>query len=150
MISQNVALGPLQKKTLYSGLALLWLSGVFWLYFQFLANQSEGTVSLVQTWSLKIHGAAAMAFLVILGALLPVHVRLAWKQNRNRVAGAWLLSLNAFLILTGWMLYYTGNEMTRPWISALHWGVGLGLPFFVYLHIRFARRYPGKVVFRPT
>jgi hypothetical protein len=141
MIRGSVKLGPLQKRSLYGVLCLLWASGVAWLLCQYTGGEIY-VGSPPQTWSLKIHGAAAMAFLVVMGALLPVHARVAWNQKRNRMAGATLLGLNAFLTLTGWMLYYIGSDTSRPWISGLHWSIGLGLPLFIYLHIYFARRYP--------
>lgn len=141
MTRAKVALSVLHKRSLYAVLALLWTSGTAWLYLHY-AVETNDAATFVQTWGLKIHGAAAMAYLVTLGTLLPIHVRMAWQQKRNRMAGAALMGLNLFLTLTGWMLYYVGSDIARPWISALHGGVGLGLPLFLYLHIRFSRRYP--------
>jgi len=145
MTRGKVTLSPFHKRSFYLALGLLWASGAVWLFFYYVGLHKEVTSSFpLQVWTLKIHGALAMIFMIILGSLLPVHIRLAWNQNRNRLAGAWLIGLNAFLIITGWMLYYVGNETTRTWISLLHWSTGLGLPLFVYMHIRFARHYPEK------
>jgi len=44
----------------------------------------------------------------------------------------------AFLIMSGYLLYYFGDAELRPVLSALHWTVGLGCPALFLLH-RFAR-----------
>lgn len=143
MTRGKVTLDPWQKQALYGTLAVLWVTGAVWLVAHF-SQTDASVVSPTQPWAMKVHGAVAMLYLVTLGTLLPIHVRLAWHQERNRVAGAALLAVNGFLLMTGWMLYYIGSETARPVISILHWGTGLGLPLFIYLHIRFARHYPAK------
>lgn len=141
MTRGKVTLDPWQKRTLYATLAVLWVTGIVWMIAHF-TQADASAMSPVQPWTMKIHGATAMLYLVMLGTLLPIHVRVAWHHQRNRLAGAALLAINAFLLVTGWMLYYVGSEAARPAISALHWGIGAGLPLFLYLHIRFARHYP--------
>jgi hypothetical protein len=89
---------------------------------------------------MKLHGGAAMLALIVLGTLLPGHVRRAWNAKKNRFTGAGLLALNALLIISGYALYYCGSEQTRPLISTLHWILGLVLPITIASHIWQGRR----------
>ncbi len=130
-------LTPLHKKMLYGISALLWSSGVVWLYFRYcppmrcdFGPQSHPA----QTLCLKLHGAAAMVFLVILGTLL-YHIPPGWRKKRQRPSGVSLLAVCCFLILTGWGLYYTGNERLRDLTSAIHSVLGVLLPLIIFLHV---------------
>jgi cation transport ATPase len=97
------------------------------------------------TYLLRLHGAAAMAMLVLLGALLPLHVRVGWRRRRNRASGAVMLVSNAILVVTAFGLYYTGSETLRQWTSDLHLAIGLGLPVLLAGHIVLGRRTRGAV-----
>ncbi len=59
---------------------------------------------------MKIHGAAAMAILVLVGMLLTGHVRFAWRARRNRGNGSLFLGTFGILTVTGYGLYYAGGE----------------------------------------
>ncbi|HEY4639242.1 MAG TPA: hypothetical protein VIG87_04920 [Candidatus Udaeobacter sp.] len=93
-----------------------------------------------KAWTMKIHGAAAMAILVLLGMLLSGHVRFAWRARRNRANGSLFLGAFGILTITGYGLYYAGGETLRAWTSWIHLGVGLALPLFLILHICLGRR----------
>jgi len=75
---------------------------------------------VLEPWLLKLHGGAAMVFLVLLGTLLRVHIPSGWRSGRNRLSGAGLAGLNLLLIATGWALYHLGSESVRPSLSAVH------------------------------
>jgi len=141
--SPKVALGPRQKRSLYSVTALLWLSGAGWVWLRYF-GQVQGAFGPeprpLQATMLKLHGAAAMLFLVALGALLPQHVPLGWKTRRQRPSGASLLGICALLTLTAWGLYYAGSDELRPYISWTHTALGLALPGAVALHVWLAAR----------
>jgi hypothetical protein len=85
-----------------------------------------------------------MAFLVVLGTILPGHVTRAWSfrksraqsVRRNVVTGILMLSLVAALALTGYALYYSGSEDLRPYISTGHWIMGLAAVAGFYQHRR--------------
>jgi hypothetical protein len=81
-----------------------------------------------------------MATLLLIGMLLGTHARFAWRARRNRLNGSVLLTALGILILTGYFLYYAGNESLRAWSSWIHIGVGLFLPFAVLLHVLVGRR----------
>jgi predicted permease len=116
--------------------ALLLVSGTLWLLFHYFLRvhgQFGEAPHPLESWWLRLHGAAAMLGLVVLGSLLPVHVRRGWHQRRNLLAGTILGAVGLLLIASGYALYYFGGEELRPWISAFHWMVGLSaLPLLVW------------------
>ena len=93
-----------------------------------------------KAWAMKIHGAAAMAILVLVGMLLNGHVRFAWRARRNRGNGSFFLGAFGLLTVTGYGLYYAGSENLRAWTSWIHLAVGLTLPALLVLHIWLGKR----------
>ena len=89
---------------------------------------------------MKIHGAAAMAILVLVGMLLTGHVRFAWRARRNRGNGSLFLCTFGILTVTGYGLYYAGGESLRAWTSWIHLAAGLALPLLLILHIWLGKR----------
>jgi hypothetical protein len=135
-----IRLKPLQRYFLYGVLALLFLSGVTWEYWNYLAASPGYFEASAKAWAMKIHGAAAMAILVLVGMLLAGHVRTAWRARRNRGNGLLFLTAFAILTVTGYGLYYAGGEDLRAWTSWIHLGVGLALPLLLMLHVWLGRR----------
>lgn len=88
---------------------------------------------------LMLHGGAAMAILMLFGALVPLHLRRAWRSGRNRLSGPAMIGTNAALIATGFGLYYAGSDLLRPWISDIHIIVGFALPALLILHVWLGR-----------
>lgn len=133
--SDLIRLKPLQRRLLYGVVALLFLSGAAWTYWnQLVPSRGDFEIS-AKAWAMKIHGAAAMAILVLVGMLLAGHVRFAWRARRNRGNGSLFLSAFAVLTVTGYGLYYAGSEILRAWMSWVHLAVGLALPFLLIVHI---------------
>jgi hypothetical protein len=128
----HLTLGPRLKSWLYGLTSALWLSGAIWL----LLPQAHPAQAL----GMRIHGAAAMGFLMVFGALLFGHIPVGWREGRQRPSGAPLVALCGVLVLTGWGLYYFGNESLRHWASWIHSAFGLLFPLFLILHIRLGRR----------
>jgi thiosulfate reductase cytochrome b subunit len=135
----SIRLKRLQKYLLYAVLALLFLSGVAWTYWSYLRLPGDFETS-AKAWAMKIHGAAAMAVLVLIGMILSAHVRFAWRARRNRANGSIFLSAFVVLIVTGYGLYYAGGERLRAWTSWIHLAVGLALPILLLIHILLGRR----------
>jgi hypothetical protein len=73
----SIRLKRLQRYFLYAVLALLFLSGVAWTYWTYLAASPGDFETTAKAWAMKIHGAAAMAVLVLIGMLINGHVRFA-------------------------------------------------------------------------
>jgi hypothetical protein len=136
----SIRLKALQRSFLYAVLALLFLSGVTWAYWNYLAASPGDFEASAKAWAMKIHGAAAMAVLVLIGMLVTGHVRFAWRARRNRANGSVFLSAFAVLTITGYGLYYAGGERLRAWTSWIHLAVGLALPVLLLIHIFLGRR----------
>lgn len=140
MRRNSAKLSDRHKVWLYAITILIYVSGAVWAYFHYFVGSLGELSHPAESWSLELHGATAMAMLVIFGTLLPTHVRFAWHSKRNRPNGITLISVFSFLILTGYGLYYFGDERLRSWTSWLHLVVGLALPLALVLHIRSGRR----------
>jgi Kef-type K+ transport system membrane component KefB len=142
-LKTSVLVGPWQKKILYIASALLWVSGVAWLYLRYFGQiQTEYGLqsSPAQPLWLKIHGAAAMAFLMVFGTFLLQHVPAGWQDNRHRPSGSSLVVFCALLVLSGWGLYYLGDEKLRHMTSFLHSGIGVLFPLIIFLHVWLTNR----------
>lgn len=135
-----IRLKRFQRYSLYAVLALLFSSGVAWSYWNYVTGSPGDFEMTAKAWTMKIHGAAAMAILVLVGMLLSGHVRFAWRARRNRANGSLFLGAFGILTITGYGLYYAGGETLRAWTSWIHLGVGLALPLFLILHICLGRR----------
>jgi heme A synthase len=148
MRSEYLRLSPRLRVWTYSTFGVLFASGLLWWILQrWSPTETEfgPAIHPAATWLLRLHGAASMLVLVILGILLPLHVRRAWRARKNRFSGAVMLALSGLLVATGWLLYYASGETLRPTASAIHLWAGLGLPLSLIVHIwlgRRARRQP--------
>jgi cation transport ATPase len=135
-------IGRTQQGWVYGTFAALAVTGLGWLllhHFVGVAGEFGSTRHPLEIWLLRLHGAAAMAFLVLIGTLLPLHVRSAWRARRNLATGIAMLAANAMLVATGYALYYVGSEVLRSWASVIHWGVGLGAVALMATHIVLGR-----------
>lgn len=131
------------RRSIYAVGLLLIVSGVAWLvahYFMRPVSEFGETIHPLEPWSMKLHGAAAMAMLFLGGALLHIHIRRALKARRNLVTGWAMIGTLLFLVLTGYGLYYVAGEGDRPVWSALHWVAGLFAAVLFVLHIVTGRR----------
>ena len=138
--SDPIRLNRLQRWFLYVVFALLFFSGAAWAYWTDLLSSPGDFAVAAKVWAMKVHGAAAMAILVLVGMLLTGHVRSAWRTRRNRGNGSFFLGAIGVLTITGYGLYYAGGESLRAWTSWIHLVVGLILPFLLILHIWLGRR----------
>ena len=126
---------------LYAAFAVLFMTGAVWLIADALKDSPSGEFwQAVSAYLLMIHGGTAMVTLVLLGALIPIHMRRAWRSRKNRVTGTVMMTFNILLIATAFGLYYAGSDMLRPWISDLHIAVGLFLPPLILVHVAVGRR----------
>lgn len=129
------------RVALFTALLTLFLTGAGWLWADALKDTARGEMwQAVAANLLMLHGGAAMAALMLLGALAPLHVQRTWKSNRNRVTGVLMATFNAILILTAFGLYYAGSDVFRKWTSTIHIVVGLLLPALLVIHIWIGRR----------
>ncbi len=138
----SIRLSRRHEWCVYAISAAVFGSGAGWAWFHFFASQPDefGGASSGESWMLKLHGAAAMLILVLLGTLLPLHMKFAWRARRNVSSGLSLLALFGFLVVTGYGLYYVGGEKLRVWTSRAHLWVGLALPLLLIGHVFFGKR----------
>ncbi|MFI4939896.1 MAG: hypothetical protein ACHP7O_06090 [Burkholderiales bacterium] len=150
----SMRLSRRHERWIYATGGILFFSGIGWLIFHyFFAGTNEFGVARhpSEPWWLRLHGAAAMGFLVAIGSLLPGHIVRAWHLRKNYRSGVLILALVVALILTGYCLYYLGDEQSRPWISMAHWAVGIvsGLGFLLHVWLG-KRKLPAQVRIVPS
>jgi hypothetical protein len=134
----TIRLGCVHQTAVYVCTGALVLSGALWLilhYFMAQAGEFGPAMHPAEPWMLRVHGAAAMAALIVYGSLLPIHMRRAWAVRRNIVLGIGVVTCMLVLTITGYLLYYAGGEQLRPIISAAHWVLGLAIPALLWWHV---------------
>lgn len=137
---ESIRLKPFHRYLFYSVVILLFLSGTIWTFANYIVPLSEEIRPMVKSRLMKVHGAAAMAALVLIGTILTAHVRFAWRADRNRMNGIISLTTLGILIITGYALYYSGDERFRAWNSWIHLGFGLALPAILLIHVAAGRK----------
>ena len=129
------------RSALYAAFAILTVTGVAWLLADWCKDPLDPDPwQGIAATMLMLHGGAAMAALMLLGALVQTHIRRAWRSGRNRLTGPVMITVIALLIATAFGLYYAGSETLRPWISDLHIVVGIALPAGLLAHVWLGRR----------
>lgn len=131
----SVRLPGIQRWLTYFALSLVALSGLLWYVLHDLFRFGW---MITERRLLVTHGIAAAFSLVVIGGLLPLHIRLAWRIGRNLTSGIVSLSVMALLGLSGLMLYYSGEEWRDP-VRWLHIGVGIVGIFALPAHIWLGR-----------
>ncbi len=121
----------MQRRLLYSSLAVLLASGAYWALIHYAALTPHVSEPLL----MKIHGAAAMVALMVIGGLLAFHVPGGWAERRSLPSGGAMLFVCRLLIFTGYLLYYAGNETAREVSSYVHLTLGLALPLLLGFHL---------------
>jgi hypothetical protein len=129
----SIRLPSMQRWVTYMTLVLVALSGVLWYLMHDLLQWGW---MVTERRLLITHGVAAAISLIVVGGLLPLHIRLAWRARRNLVSGLVTLLLMALLGVSGLLLYYSGEDW-REGVRWLHIGVGLigvlAMPTHVWL-----------------
>ena len=134
LLTEMIRLGTRHRRSAYGVIVAVWLTGALALALSWLKPGAAGFDPLV----MRVHGAAAMGFMMLLGSLQG-HMSRAWQLRRNRASGGFLLGLCLFFVITGWLLYYSGNETVRNLTSVAHWALGLGFPLPLVGHIALGR-----------
>lgn len=132
-----------QRRGFYGVFGGLLGSGMAWLVAHFFlraAGEFGIVIHPLEPWSMKLHGAAAMLALWLVGTLLHLHIRRGLAAGRNLPAGWSMIVLLAVLSLTGYALYYFASEESRPLWSVAHWACGLLLAPLVWLHVATGRK----------
>src|ERR1051326_1224304 len=118
----------------------LWATGALWLLLHyFFAPETPFGPSPhpLEFWSRAAHGAFGFAALWLFGMLWGTHIVEGWRALRRRWSGSAMFSMFAWLVVSGYLLYYLGGEQPLAITTLLHWSVGLLSPLPFLLH-RFA------------
>lgn len=124
----------------YATFVLLFLTGIVWLYFDYFVSVKSmiGQVKHpAQAWWLKGHGFFAILFTFLFGFIYGVHIKRTWPMQKRRKSGLFLVGLLCLISVTGFLLYYAGDETLRSYSSYIHWVLGLCVPIVLVRHIRF-------------
>jgi hypothetical protein len=114
-------LGVWQRSAVYATTVTVGTSGLIWFVAHDFFNEESSDVTRAL---LTLHGVSSYALLVVLGSLLPLHVRSGWRHRRNILTGLASLTTMAILGMTALVLYY-GSEETHVPARWVHLGVGL-------------------------
>lgn len=144
LLQERVRLEPFHRRIFYSGFGVLWGSGALWLPIEWFKDpELGGARTLLQTVSMKVHGAAMLGYLAMLGSLF-THIRRGTALKANRISGFSTLALNGILLISGWLLYYASEEAFRQWSSTIHWAIGLASLPLLCGHILLGRGWTSR------
>lgn len=127
-----------QEWSVYGSFGLLLASGLVWLVldeFVRIAGEFGSEPHPAEHTALVVHGVAAYAFLVVGGAMLPVHVALGWSTKRNLKSGIAFVAVLLLLAASALGLYYLGDDLLRGQVSLIHWATGLLAPPLLCIHV---------------
>ena len=115
-------LGFWQRTAVFATTAVVGVTGLLWLLLHDMIDGEPGDTTRIL---LMLHGVSSYAILVVIGSLLPRHVRSGWLRRRNLVTGLTVTAVMAVLAATGLGLYYGGEDLHAP-VKWLHVVFGLG------------------------
>lgn len=137
----SLTLKPTIKRVFYTVFLGLFITGCIWLY---LMKTNDDTPTPTSFTLIKIHGALAMAALLCLGMLIPLHIQKGLKANKNVRSGLIMIVISSVLVMTGYALYYSSSDILRNDASLIHTILGIGFPVFLILHIFLGRNSGDK------
>lgn len=135
----SIRLPTTQRWATYSVLVVVGLSGLAW---SLLHDVLQWGWMLSERRLLITHGVSAAITLVVVGGLLPLHIRLALRVKRNIRSGITALTLMALLGSTGILLYY-GGEDWRDGVRWTHIILGTVACLAVPIHVWLGRKRQG-------
>jgi hypothetical protein len=111
------------RRSLYSSLGLLWLSGLAWLILHWFFTREGEFGPAPHPWQPKIlviHGVLAVVATFLFGWIAGSHVGAGWRRGAQRISGVSLISLLILLALTGLGSYYLTWDRARSANALLH------------------------------
>lgn len=127
-------LGRLQKSVVWTTIATVALTGLAWFVLHDVIETEPGESERLL---LMLHGISAYATLIVMGSLLPLHVRSGWHRRRKRWTGGITLATLVLLAVTGLLLYY-GGEQSRETARWIHIGIGIACMALFPVHAMLA------------
>jgi fucose 4-O-acetylase-like acetyltransferase len=129
-------LSALARNLVYSVFGVLMITGAGWMFAQ--TKPDDPSWEHFPSLLMKIHGAAAMVALILLGYLFN-HAKIGWRMKKNRASGLSVIFVYLFLIISGYGLYYASDENFRALISRFHSWIGLGALIVLAVHVLIGR-----------
>jgi hypothetical protein len=130
-------LSPIWRLAVYGTAIGVWLTGGLWLLFHYFI-QAHGEFGAsphpLEPWWLELHGAFAFAAVWLFGLLWGLHVTKGWSLRSRRRSGSTLVAVLIWFTVSGYLLYYAGDDELRATVSVLHWVVGLAAPLALVAH----------------
>jgi hypothetical protein len=124
----------------YGAGGALSLTGIGWLICHYALRSPGPGPHPLEVWWLRLHGGALVGFLIVLGSVLPTHVRYGWRHRMNLRTGISVLVVALVLALTGYGLYYLVDDDWRAWTSIGHWVGGLLGTALLAIHAALGKR----------
>ena len=109
---------PSWQTKFFSFSLILWLTGVLWLLLDFMNLGSYGKTTLT-----IFHGALIIPALVSLGVLIVSHIPEGWEPTEKRKSGFLLSFIMFFLVISGFVLFYTDYVIYE--LSYSHSSIGI-------------------------
>src|SRR5258708_20807544 len=99
LLREKVRLEPWHRRLFYIVFGVLWGSGSFWLFIEWFKDPELGTArTLLQTVSMKVHGATMLVYLALMGTLI-AHIRRGTSLESNRLSGFTMIARHSVLAL---------------------------------------------------
>jgi hypothetical protein len=134
------------RRSLYSSLGLLWLSGLAWLVLHWFFTRAGEFGPAPHPWQpqiLVIHGVLAVVATFLFGWIAGSHVGAGWRRGAQRISGVSLIALLIVLALTGLGSYYLTADGARSVNSVLHEVAGILAVVPALVHWASGRRRNG-------
>lgn len=84
------------------------------------------------------HGITAFLILIVIGSVLPAHIKVSWRAQRNRLTGLLMGAVMLALSISALFLYY-GSEESRDYALWMHWLIGISVFIVFPLHVVIGR-----------
>ncbi|OAF15876.1 hypothetical protein AYJ54_39090 [Bradyrhizobium centrolobii] len=129
-------LGFWQKIAVFSTVTTVGISGLFWWLLHDVVGEEWSDSARIL---LTVHGISSYALLVVVGSLLPLHVRSGWRRGRNIATGVLVTATIVILSATALVLYYGGEEAQTAarWVHlAIGFGCMASFPAHAFLKTR--------------
>lgn len=131
-------LPPWLRRSIYAVTALLFASGLAWLWVAYALALPDEPTPAPHAWAgplLALHGCLAYAGLVLTALVGQAHLRTGWRVRGARAFALLLAGTLLGLAATGLGFYYVADESLVPWLRWSHVAAGMLLPAALTLHV---------------
>lgn len=124
------------KILFFANSGLLLISGLLTFVFQnyFLINTDFGyDKNPLFICFLKTHGVSSIIVFLMIGYLIPTHIKPGLRKKKRLLSGLSLLTIVSLLMFSVPFLYYLNLESLKEIVSTIHWYLGLiMIPVFLW------------------